>query len=324
MSESLTVLVVDDQEAVRVAIALALDRLGHRVIEAGNALWALELFGRHRPDVVLLDVEMPGQDGYWVARQIRESEQGQWTPIIFLSAHHDDQDLLRGIEAGGDDYLMKPASAVVIAAKMRAMQRLRDMQRRLVSISEELRQANLELRRISEADQLTGLLNRRGLERVLATELRFAQRERMPLSFVLCDVDHFKAYNDNLGHLRGDECLQRVGELLRRTCMRPRDVAARYGGEEFALVLPNTPKSGAMTFVRALQRLMAQHAPEHPFSPVSDRVTLSGGITTCVPDEGTTPESLLMRADEALYAAKERGRNRFFSFEMQLDSEEQR
>lgn len=324
MPEPLSVLVVDDQEAVRAAIALALDRLGHRVIEAGSAMWALELFGRHRPDVVLLDVEMPGHDGYWVARQIRESEQGHWTPIVFLSAHHADQDLLRGIEAGGDDYLMKPVSGVVIAAKLHAMQRLRDMQRRLAAMAEELRQANLELRRISEADELTGLLNRRGLERVLATELRFAQRERQPISLVLCDVDHFKAYNDNLGHVRGDECLKRVGELLRQICMRPRDVAARYGGEEFALILPNTPKSGAMTFVRALARLMAQHAPEHPFSPVSSRITLSGGITTCVPDEGTTPEGLLMRADEALYVAKERGRNRFFSFEMQLDSEEQR
>jgi diguanylate cyclase (GGDEF)-like protein len=115
-----------------------------------------------------------------------------------------------------------------------------------------------------------------------------------------------------------------VAQLLRQTCRRPRDCAARYGGEEFALILPGTPRSGAMTFARAVLRTFALSARPHPSSSAAAHVTLSGGITTCVPDAGTTVEGLLQRADDALYNAKSRGRNRFFSFEMQMDTLEQR
>jgi diguanylate cyclase (GGDEF)-like protein len=319
----LTVLVVDDQPAVRVALAAQLDKLGHRVLEAGDAEWALELFRRHRPDLVLLDVVMPGHDGYWLARRIREQEIGHWTPVIFLSAADQDQDLWRGIEAGGDDYLVKPVSAVVLEAKLRAMLRLQAMQQRLVDLSGELRAANEQLQHLSEHDELTGLINRRGLDRRLHEEIASAHRDQRPLTLVLCDLDAFKLYNDTLGHVEGDRCLQRIGQLLREACHRPRDQATRYGGEEFALILPNTPKSGAMTFTRAIRRMLATLAWPHPTSPVAPRVTLSGGITTCVPDASTTVESMLMRADQALYAAKTQGRDRFFSFEMQLDTEEQ-
>lgn len=319
----LTVLVIDDQPAVRVTLAAHLDKLGHRVIEAGDAEWGLEMFRRHKPDLVLLDVVMPGHDGYWLASRIRELEVSHWTPIIFLSARDQDQDLLRGIEAGGDDYLVKPVSAVVLGAKLRAMLRLQAMQQRLVDLSGELRTANEQLQHLSEHDELTGLINRRGLDRRLHEEIIAARRDQLPLTLVLCDLDAFKPYNDTLGHVEGDRCLQRIGRLLREACHRPRDQATRYGGEEFALILPNTPKSGAMTFTRAIRRMLATLAWPHPSSPVATTVTLSGGITTCVPDANTTVESMLMRADQALYTAKTQGRDRFFSFEMQLDTVEQ-
>ena len=157
-------LVVDDQDSTRVAVAAVLDQHGHRVIEADTAEWALEQFLRHRPDIVLLDVEMPGYDGYWVARRIREMEPDGWTPIIYLSGQTQALDLWRGIEAGGDDYLVKPVSPVVLLAKLRAMHRLVDMRRRLVAVSSELREANERLQGLSVVDALTGLLNRRGLE----------------------------------------------------------------------------------------------------------------------------------------------------------------
>ena len=118
-------------------------------------------------------------------------------------------------------------------------------------------------------------------------------------------------------------CLKEVGRQLREVCVRPRDVASRYGGEEFALILPNTPRSGAMTFARALGQLLKVRAFAHAGSPLGDTLTLSGGITTCVPDDRTHTESMIMRADQALYAAKAQGRNRFFSFEMQMDTLEQ-
>lgn len=320
----LQILVVDDQAATRLVLAAQLHATGHQVLEADSADAALQLFKQERPDLVLLDVEMPGHDGYWVASQMRAAESGGWTPIIFLSSRDQDHDLWLGIESGGDDYLVKPVSATVLHAKLRAMQRLRRMQMRLTELSDELRIANEQLTRLSMEDGLTLLPNRRAFDLRLRHEIQAALRDQQPLTLVLCDVDLFKSYNDSLGHVEGDACLQRIASLLKGTCRRPRDFAARYGGEEFALILPGTPRSGAMTFGRAVLRTLELTALPHQSSSVMPYVTLSGGITTCMPDISTTAEGLLRRADDALYTAKSRGRNRFFSFEMQMDTREQR
>lgn len=324
--EPFSVLLVEDQASVRATLAGELRHVGvSEVLEAASADAALQLFKLRRSDLVLLDIRLPGgNDGYWVAQRMREAEPGGWTPIIFLSGLDGDLDVWRGIEAGGDDYLVKPVKPIVLAAKLRAMRRLRDMRRRLVELTEELHVANQHLNEMVEMDPLTGLVNRRGFDRILHSEILAARRDGVPLTLMLCDLDHFKRYNDTLGHVQGDACLKEVGRVLHDVCMRPRDVASRYGGEEFALILPNTPRSGAMTFARALGKLLKARAIAHPGSPNGETLTLSGGITTCVPDDGTSAETMLMRADEALYAAKAQGRDRFFSFEMQMDTIEQR
>lgn len=253
----LNIMVVDDQASTRQVLAAQLKAAGHAVLEADSGDSALALFQQARPDLVLLDVEMPGHDGYWVASQLRAAEAGSWTPIIFLSSRDRDQDLWQGIEAGGDDYLVKPVSTTVLQAKLRAMQRLRRMQTRLIELSDDLRQSNEQLTRLSHEDALTRLMNRRAFDLRLQQEIASARREQQPLTLVLCDIDHFKGYNDSLGHVEGDVCLQRMARLLQETCRRPRDCAARYGGEEFALILPGTPRSGAMTFARAVLRTLA-------------------------------------------------------------------
>ncbi|WP_311221692.1 MULTISPECIES: diguanylate cyclase domain-containing protein [unclassified Acidovorax] len=325
VDDTFSVLVVEDQPSVRAAIVGELRHAKVQVVyEAESAEPAVRQFIEHRPDLVLLDIRLPGKDGYWVAQQMREAEPGGWTPIIFLSGLDNEVDVWRGIEAGGDDYIVKPVKPIVLVAKLRAMRRLLDMRRRLVALTDELHLANQKLNAMVEVDALTGLVNRRGFDRILHNEITAARREGTPLTLMLCDLDHFKLYNDSLGHVQGDNCLKDVGRLLREVCVRPRDVAARYGGEEFALILPNTPRSGAMTFARALGKVLKTRALPHPDSPHGDMLTLSGGITTCLPDEGTSAESMVMRADQALYAAKEQGRNRFFSFEMQMDTVEQR
>lgn len=319
-----SVLVVEDMESMRAALVAELRHAGvATVLEAPEGALALHLFKTRRPDLVLLDIKLPGKDGYWVAQQMREAEPGDWTPIIFLSGLDSDLDVWRGIEVGGDDYLVKPVKPIVLMAKLRAMRRLLDMRRRLVSVSAELHQANQRLNEMVEVDALTGLVNRRGFDRILHNEILAARRDGTPLTLMLCDLDHFKLYNDASGHVQGDACLKEVGRVLREVCVRPRDVAFRYGGEEFALILPHTPRSGAMTFARALGQMLKVRAIPHADSPLGATLTLSGGITTCVPDENTNAESMIMRADEALYAAKAQGRNRFFSFEMQMDTVEQ-
>ncbi len=321
--ESLLVMVVDDDRLQRLLARAALQSLGHRVLECSHGGEALTQFSAQRPDVVLLDVEMPGHDGYWVAQHLRAAEQGGWTPIIFLSGLQGDDEIWRGIEAGGDDYLIKPVTTRLLGAKLRAMQRLVSMRKKLEERSEELRLANAQLEILSRHDALTGLANRRAIDTHLHQEIAACRREGQALSVALLDVDHFKRFNDAAGHLAGDQALQQVGKLLSDACLRPRDLAGRYGGEEFALILPLTPLSGAMTYARGLLRLLAQMQIAHPDSPVGPWLTLSGGITTCVPDDNTTAEGMLLRADDALYQAKAKGRGRFFSYEMKLDTAEQ-
>jgi diguanylate cyclase (GGDEF)-like protein len=310
---SLRILVVDDDESVRGSVAYVLDQLGHEVIEASAAAWALELFDRHRPHVVLSDVAMPGENGYWLAQQIRARErpQDQWTPVIFMSSIAEATQVAEGIAAGGDDYLTKPVHPVVLEAKLHAMERLRAMREQLQTLTEELHRANRELQRQASHDVLTGLLNRRGLDEQLEEALRVCARLRRPLTLVLCDVDFFKRYNDTLGHGAGDDCLRQVGALLREVARRPLDSVARFGGEEFALILPDTPRSGARMLAQAITRLFRSAALPHPASDVADHVTLSGGVLTCEPGHAHDAASLLAAADELLYRAKALGRNRF-------------
>lgn len=318
----LNILLVEDQASMRAVLSRQLQAHGHSVMEADNGREALRIFQSSRPDLILLDVVLPGEDGYWTAREIRQIEGSDWTPILFLSSLDSDVDLLRGIEAGGDDYLFKTASPAILAAKLHALTRIQRMRKQLLDVSEALRQANERLSNLSLLDELTQIGNRRSFDERLHHSVKLCAREKMPLSLLLCDVDHFKAYNDLYGHPQGDECLKRVASVLKGICHRPLDHAARYGGEEFALILPNTPKSGAMTFARALQNMLARQNLVHGNAPLGC-VTLSGGLTTVVPDASTNAQQMVMRADDALYNAKAKGRNCFFSFEMKMDTHEQ-
>ncbi len=318
--EHLRVLLVEDQPALRMHLAHQLADLGHQVIEADNAQSALSQFHEHQPDLVLLDVILPEQDGYWLARQIRRQEGSRWTPIIFLSAMTHENDLQQGIDAGGDDYLTKPVSPVVLRSKLLAMQRLLYMRNQLARATEDLRTANYRLTHLSSHDELTGLGNRRGLNERLNQYIGQARREKQPLSMIMCDVDHFKRYNDSLGHVEGDRCLQHLAAVLTQSCRRPLDYPARYGGEEFAILLPNTPAEGAATFAMTLLRQLNAQAVEHPDSPLGPYLTISGGVSTCIPDEQTTAQTLIRAADDSLYAAKTRGRNRFVDLVTGLDT----
>lgn len=319
-SDALKILLVDDSNVHRAVLAADLRAMGHETLEAPNAELGVALYRQQQPDMVLMDVDMPGHSGHWASRQMRLINPDAWAPIIFLSGLASDADLAAGIDAGGDDYLFKPVSTVVLQAKLRAMQRLRALGQQLQSVTDQLRDSNAHLQQLTLLDPLTGLTNRRGLDLRLDEELRAARRDGQALTVILVDVDNFKQYNDSAGHLQGDECLRRIGQLLGSTCRRPRDLAARFGGEEFVIVLPGTSHSGAMLFAKGLRRTLHQLALPHPAHDGRQCVTISGGITTAIPDSKTTLESLLSRADAALYTAKSLGRDRFFCFETQTDT----
>jgi diguanylate cyclase (GGDEF)-like protein len=283
--------------------------MGHEAIPVENGLKALERVREEFPDLVLMDAHMPVMDGYEAARRIRDLRPDHWVPIIFLSGSEDDQDLQRGIEAGGDDYLVKPVSYVVLHAKIRAMCRIEDMRQKLVALSVQLAAANRELERLSHQDGLTGIANRRHLDAYLDQELKRASRHSRPLGLVLLDVDHFKAYNDRHGHQAGDECLRQVAGALRSSCRRAADLAARYGGEEFALILPETDAAGTMRVAEEARAAIAALNLPHGASAAAQFVSVSAGAAARENTATLDVPQLLARADEALYLAKGRGRN---------------
>ena len=308
------ILVVDDSPTIRAALRGLLERMGHTVVEASDGKEALQMYRQDRPGLVLIDVVMPIMDGYESARHMRETKADEWVPIIFLSSKEADQDLDRAIEAGGDDYLVKPVSFVVLNAKIRALQRLESMRTKQLEMSRDLASANRELEKLSRQDGLTGIANRRYFDSYLVTEVRRGARERQPLSLILSDVDHFKAFNDCYGHQAGDDCLRRVAAALSSAGRRPADLAARYGGEEFAMVLPGTVVDGAVDVAQAVSRVIEGLAIPHERSAVDRRVTLSQGVVSLTPEKETSSEDLIQRADQALYLAKQQGRNRYVVF----------
>ena len=306
-------LIIEDSRTSAALVAQQFERMGIEALIAHNGKDGVELFQRNRPQLVLLDVIMPEMDGFEVAQHIRQMEKpGEWTPIIFLSARDKDADLERGIIAGGDDYLRKPVSEVVLAAKVRAMQRILSMRNSLVDLTNRLDDMNRELVRLSTVDALTGIANRRRFDEVLYKEWRRAMRRQYPISLLMCDIDYFKQYNDAQGHQAGDECIRNVARAIEESLKRPGDLVARYGGEEFAAVLPDTDFDGAQMVAEHVRSAVAELGIPHGRSSVASRVTLSVGAACMIPKRGSPAagDELLEGADKALYAAKSAGRNR--------------
>lgn len=308
------VLVVEDTETTAAVLVRHIEALGFEVFVAKNGEEGVTAFQRERPDIVLLDILLPGIDGIEVARRIRASERnGEWTPIIYLSAKNDDAAIEAGLSAGGDDYLTKPISAVVLTAKLRAMQRLAQAQKSLLLLTQRLDEANRRLQAMVHVDGLTGVANRRAFDGRLLEEWRRCQRLHHPLTLLLFDVDYFKRYNDSRGHLAGDDVLKRVAQALAGALQRPGDLLARYGGEEFAAILPDVDEVGGAKVAERMRAAVEALAIPHPDSLAAQMVTVSVGGATAVPGvtpEVNTPAVLLDLADRALYRAKALGRNR--------------
>jgi len=302
------ILLVDDTKTERLIISAYLEKLGHTTICAENGHQAIELFKSESPDLVLMDVIMPEMDGHEAARCLRKDE-SDWVPIIFLSGRVAAEDIVAGIEAGGDDYLTKPVDFTVLGAKMTAMQRIAKMRHRLILLSSELESANSELKKLVNIDGLTGLANRRYLDKYLRVEVARSMRNKHMLSVILCDVDFFKKYNDTYGHLKGDDCLKDVAKAMETACKRSTDLVARYGGEEFAVVLPDTSGENAVMLADTMRQAIEDLNEEHSASDLG-KVTISMGVYCSLPQNKGASENMLQKADEALYQAKQGGRNR--------------
>ncbi|NJR66972.1 MAG: PleD family two-component system response regulator [Leptolyngbyaceae cyanobacterium CRU_2_3] len=298
------ILIVDDKPDNLRFLSEILTQQGYdtrTVISGRMALMAAETAP---PELILLDIFMPGMDGYEVCHKIKSDPNTCDIPIIFLSALDDVSDKVRAFEVGGVDYITKPFETGEVLARVKThLTRYRFQQ--------ELQLANQELKRLVNLDSLTQLANRRCFNEHLEQEWRRLMRDQQPLSLILCDIDFFKQYNDTYGHPAGDACLRQVAMVLQICVKRPADLASRYGGEEFAITLPKTPRSGAIELAQRIQVEIRQLRQVHATSSVSPYLTLSLGIATLIPQGDRSPDHLIAAADQALYQAKQAGRDCF-------------
>jgi diguanylate cyclase (GGDEF)-like protein len=294
-----TILIVDDARVGREEMARLVESLGYRALCADNGLEGLRLVREAHPSLVLLDMVMPGLDGLKVAAAIKA--QPRFIPVILLTGLTDLETKRRGQAAGADDFLAKPVTAVELSIRIAAMLRIK-------ALTDALEAAKRRLAELAETDALTGLPNRRSFDLVHAAELERARRYRRPLSLLVIDVDHFKRINDARGHPAGDEVLRAVAEALAASVRRS-DRVCRYGGEEFVVVAPETIGDGAGQLGERLRAVVAGLVVPIAGDPV--RVTVSVGVATWdVTDPRPDGTALLARADQALYEAKQTGRDR--------------
>jgi len=294
MAELQTILIVDDEPfSLKMLRQAFRDR--YRVLFATNGEDALRIASLDLPDLIILDVMMPGMTGYEVLRRLKEDERLNLTPVVFLTGKDQQADEKTGLEMGAADYWAKPVNFDI--ARIRARNHL------------ELKRHRDTLAQLALTDGLSGIPNRRGFDETLDREWRRGGHSGMALSLLLIDIDHFKCYNDNYGHPAGDACLRKVAGLIRGKLGRTADYVARYGGEEFACIMPDTGRSGALVLAERVRVAVAEAGIAHEFAPATGRLTISIGLATAVPDHRRPATDLIEFADKALYAAKRGGRN---------------
>ncbi|HET8654191.1 MAG TPA: diguanylate cyclase [Longimicrobiaceae bacterium] len=301
------ILVVDDHPDNVEIINARLSSRGFRIETASNGEEALRMVHEAPPHLILLDVMMPLMDGYEVSRRIKSDDSLPFIPIILVTARDSTQDKVEGLDAGADDYLTKPVNFPELEARVRSMLRIKRLQDELDQKNRELEVANKRLRKLSITDGLTDLFNHRHIHELLHEEFERTKRSGEPLGVAMFDLDRFKHVNDTYGHPTGDVILYETGRILRDTA-REIDMVGRYGGEEFIAILPGTDEEDANRFAERVRERIERHVFRDEANEV--RMTISGGVAAFPNPEIQDPDTLIKRADEALYTGKESGRNR--------------
>lgn len=292
------VLIIDDDESVHTEADRALGPpLAHRLLHALLPGDGIRMAVEMRPDLILLDINMPEMDGFKVCRALKENATTRDIPILFLTVDTKVNTIARALDCGAVDYVAKPFSRVELEARMRVALRGKD----LIEL----------LKNQARVDALTGLMNRAALDDALSAVVSSCVRNGTVASLLMFDIDHFKQINDQHGHGVGDEVLRSLGACVKK-CSRPYDTPCRYGGDEFAVIYGHTEGLDA---VSAANRLIAEiRQIGVPAGKQTIGVSVSGGlVTTSQLDEYSSPADLMKKADLCLYAAKEAGRNRIVS-----------
>ena len=292
--ERATILLVDDVPA-NLSLLSGILRDDYRIQLATSGAKALELVEAGAPDLILLDIMMPEMDGHEVCRRLKSNPNTCDIPVLFVTAQNQVEDEELGLTLGAMDYIHKPISPPIIKARVRnhiAMKLQTDA-----------------LKRLTLVDGLTNVSNRRHFDDTLENEIQRARRMQHPLSVLMIDVDYFKPFNDHYGHGEGDQCLIQIAQAMQAVANRPMDLLARYGGEEFVALLPGTGLEGAFRVAESLREAVAVLRIPHAHSPVAGHVTISIGVASHTLNEAISTTEFLRQADQALYQAKQSGRN---------------
>ena len=329
------IMIVDDDKFTRVLLEDILRGEGYQdIITADSAKMATTLLGINdnspqfvTPDLILLDVIMPDVDGIQTCSMINGLDNYRDVPIIIVTGITEKDSLRKAFEAGAMDYITKPFNSVELLARVRSALKLKsEIDRRktreaeLLHVTQLLEEVVTRLEQSSSTDGLTGLANRRSFDERLSKEfqrslrINFEKNNEVTLSLIILDVDQFKRFNDNYGHVEGDHCLQKVAHVLANEAKRPGDFVARYGGEEFVILLPETTLEDAFIIAERIRIAVENVHIPHKHSDVSPYVTISLGVASLVTSEQLPVETLIESADHALYQAKAGGRNQTRAF----------
>src|SRR6266550_1184572 len=309
------ILVVDDHEDNIELLRARLEARGYEVEGATDGQAALEMVDKVCPDLILLDVMMPRMDGMEVARRLKAriaNKEIPFIPIIMQTALDSTEQKVEGLDAGAIDYVTKPINFAELEARVSSQLHVKSLQDALAASRKELSDLNDKLREISLTDGLTQIENRRSLEDRLHDMWQHSVRLHEPIALVMCDIDKFKAVNDQYGHQAGDSVLKEFAQLLKGEA-REIDRVGRYGGEEFLLILPGTVLDAAVTFAERLREKVERHT----FTYTGGKLcrTMSCGVAGSPHPRVKDQEALLKASDDALYVAKETGRNRVIRFD---------
>jgi two-component system cell cycle response regulator len=304
------ILLAEDDPVTRMLMTRFLKKAGYEVDAVSNGSEALDKMTARYYPMLVTDWEMPEMDGASLCKAVRNLQLDGYVYALLLTARDSKDNIIAGLEAGADDYLIKPVHEAELIARLNAG-------RRILNLEHSLRVANQRNRILSITDALTGTYNRRYLMEQLPRELERCRRYGYPLSVLMCDIDHFKTINDAKGHAAGDEVLQQFAARAQRSIRSNSDWVARYGGEEFLIVLPETGQAGAVTVAEKIRTVTAAT----PFATRTgdSAVTASFGVASTGaqgPDIGLRVEALIRCADECLYRSKQAGRDRTSGIEM--------
>ncbi len=298
------ILVIDDSKLIAHVAKNILSKQGYEVLLAGDGETGFDMAEDNKPDLILLDLILPGIDGYEVCRRIKNNSPTADIPVIMLTSKAEHADKVHGLKIGASDYVTKPFDEGELIARVKTHLRIKELY-------ESLQEKNRQLLEMANRDGLTGLYNHRYFQETLSKDFQRAIRYKESLSCIMFDIDHFKKFNDTYGHQTGDVVLKKLGGLI-KGLMRDSDLAARYGGEEFTLILYHTTKNDAVIIAERLRKTVERH--RFKAEDLILNVTISIGVASYYHPDIQDAKTLIECADKALYRAKKEGRNRVIAF----------